>query len=180
MPTVAQPYIYAIAALPGGHFDGQSSEHLESVIQTNLPAAGFATISSDSTNVEITFAAELTEEDKAILDTLVPRCNDYFIVTTDGGVTDLGVVASVMKPAGLLSSTTVTLKYKNGDGTDSNGYGDAVTLIAPIMTIDKVVGNFDAEGKFQFIVGAELNRGTAQITIQSDSLPVKTLMATWT
>lgn len=181
MPTVPQPYVYPISGIPGAAFDGQKSDRLIALIHANLPSATGLVVSSDSINVTITFDADLSTADKAELDILVPHCADYFIITSDGGVTDLGDPATVTKASGLLSSTVVTLQFKSGDGNNSVGLGESVLVIAPLMTIDKVSGNFDGAGKFQFTVGSVVSsRGTAQIEITSDALPVKTLNATWT
>lgn len=181
MPTVPQPYVYPISGIPGGIFDGQKSDRLVDLIHTNLPSATGLAVSSDSVNVTITFDADLSDTDKTTLDGLVPRCSEYFIVTTDNGVTDLGDNALITKVAGVLSSVTVTLKYKNGDGTNSNGHGDTVNVVTPVVVIDKVTGTFDGNGKFQFVVGAIVSsRGTAVLNITSGSLPPRILNITWT
>jgi hypothetical protein len=146
MTTVPQPYTYLISSIPGGKFDGGSSSHLLYLIETQLPTGVNPVINSDGLNVIITFDADLTTQDKATLDTLVPHASDFFIITKDNGVTDLGDPASISTTAGLNSSTTITLRYKNGDGTNFNGFGEIVTIHAPIMTIDKLGGNFDANG----------------------------------
>lgn len=177
---VPQPYVYPISGIPGGQFTGQTSDHLLDLILTNLPGDTNPVITSDNVNVTITFDADISTNDKTTLDGLVQRSADYFIVTKDNGITDLGLPALVSVVAGLLSSTTVTIQYKNGDGTNSNGYGDSINITAPIMEIDKLSGIFNGSGKFQFIIGAELSRGTAMITIQSGSLPVRELHGTWT
>lgn len=181
MPTVPQPYVYPISGIPGGIFDGIKSDRLVALISETLPTATGLVVSSDSVNVTITFNNDLTTADKATLDVLVPRCSEYFIVTIDGGVTDLGEPSNVVKASGLLSSTLITLQFKSGDGTNSVGSAEAVALTAPLMTIDKVGGNFDGAGKFSFTIGSVVSsRGTAQIQISSDALPMRNLMATWT
>lgn len=180
MPTVPQPYVYPISNIIGGYFTGESSDHLTGLILTQLALVGNPTISSDGIDVVITFDADLSTEDKATLDSLVDHANDLFIITKDGGVTDLGNPATVSVNAGLSSATTITLQYKTGTGANFNGFGDTVTLSAPIMTIDKVSGTFNGTGKFQFVIGAELNRGTVQIEISTDtSMPKKSLIAEW-
>lgn len=179
MTTVPQPYTYPIANIPGGHFTGAASDHLLALIASQLPSGVNPGISSDSINIVVSFSQDLTTADKATLDSLVPHCADFFIVTSDGGVTDLGDPSNVTATAGLQSATTITLQYKMGDGSNFAGFGETITLHAPIMTIDKVTGNFDGNGRFQFIIGAELNRGEADIIIDADSLPERTLNAIW-
>lgn len=181
MPTVPQPYVYPISGIPGGQFNGTMSDRLTALIGETLPADTGLAINSDGVNVTITFTADLSTADKATLDTLVPECSEYFIITTDGGVTDLGDPATVTKASGLLSSTLITLQFKHGDGTNSNGHGESISLDAPLMTIDKVLGVWSGSGQFQFTVGSvTTSRGTAPVVITSDSLPSKTLNATWT
>lgn len=179
MPTVPQPYTYPIANIPGGFFDGQSSDHLIGIIAIDLPTGVNPVVESDGINVTVSFDVDLTTEEKAILDTLVARCNDFFIVTLDNGITDEGEPATIEKAAGLLSSSTITLKYKSGDGTDSNGFGETVVLRSPIMQIDRLGGDFDGTGKFQFVIGALLERGEATILIECDGLPSRTVIARW-
>lgn len=179
MTTVPQPYDYLIADLPGAQFTGEASDHLLYLIQSQLPTGQNPVVSSDAINVTVSFDVDLTTEEKATLDALVPRCNDFYIITSDGGVTDLGNPALVEKTAGQLSSTTITLQYKDGDGNDFGGFGEEILLRAPLMTINKLEGNFDGNGRFQFIIGAELSRGEAQITIESDALPERVLIARW-
>lgn len=180
MPTVPQPYVYLIADLPGGVFSGQSSDRLLWLFANLFPAGINPVINSDEVEVTITFDEDLEQADKDDLDDLVPHCTDYFIVSTDGGTTDLGEPATVSKAAGLLSSTNITLKLKNGDGADINGFAEPVLLRAPIMTISTIEGNLNASGSFTFTVGALLDRGEAQIAIEVDSLPQRTLIARWT
>jgi hypothetical protein len=180
MTTVPQPYVYPVSGIPGGQFGGQQSSHLAFIISQNLPNDTNPTISCDGSSVTITFDQDISVADKAILDALVARSADYFIVTTDGGVTDLGNPATIAVPAGLNSSTTITLQFKKGDGTNSNGYGDSVVIHAPIMTIDSLGGVFGANGQFQFTIGSELNRGEVDITISSDTLPERDIVARWT
>jgi len=179
MVTVPQPYNYLIADLPGGFFTGESSDHLIYLIQAQLPSGVNPVVSSDSVNVTVSFDEDLTTEDKAVLDALVERCNDFYIITSDGGETDLGNPAEITKTAGLSSSTTITLQYKDGDGNNFAGFGEDIVLWAPLMTINKLEGNFDENGQFEFIIGAELSRGQAEITIESDALPQRVLIARW-
>lgn len=180
MPTIPQPYVYPIANIPGGQFNGDASSHLLALIVSQIPSGVNPVIGSDSINVTVSFNSDLSTTDKATLDSLVPHCADFFIITEDGGVTDLGNPANIMTAAGQNSATTITLQYKMGDGTNFNGFGEAIQLHSPIMTIDKIIGNFDGTGKFQFIIGSELNRGEVDIVIDSGSLPEKVLVAIWT
>jgi len=179
MTTVPQPYVYPVAGIPGGQFGGQQSDRLVHLIISQIPAGQNPTINSDGLDVVITFDADLTTAEKTTLDDIVPHCADFYIITTDGGVTDLGDPAVVTKNAGQQSSALITLQFKLGDGTDFVSFGEAVTLAAPLMAIDKLEGNFDGSGKFAFTIGAELSRGQANIEITSDSLAVKTLIARW-
>jgi len=181
MTTVPQPYVYPIANIPGGQFGGSQSSHLFQIIQQNLPNDTGLVISSDSVNVTITFNQDISTQDKTTLDALVARSADYFIVTSDGGITDLGQNAIISVLAGLNSSTTITLQYKKGDGTNSNGFSDNLIIHAPLMTIDTLDGSFNGSGKAQFVIGAELNRGEVNITIDTDSvLPERNITARWT
>lgn len=180
MTTVPQPYIYTINNLPGAYFDGSSSDRLLSLIASQLPTGQNPVISSDSINITVAFDVDLQTSEKTTLDNLVPRCNDYFIITNDGGLTDLGLPAIVEKVAGLVSSTTITLQYKDGAGANFNGFGEQIKLRAPIMTINKLSGNFDGSGKFQFVIGAILDRGEASIDIEIPALTTRTLIGRWT
>jgi len=177
MATVPQPYVYPIANIPGGQFGGAQSDRLVFLIGTQLPTAQNPVVSSDGINVIITFAVDLTTEEKIILDNLVRHCADFFIITTDGS-TDLGDPATISQDAGLLSSTTLILRLKLGDGTNDPSFNESLSLSAPIMTIDKIEGSF-SNGTFSFTVGAVLDRGQAEITITADSMPTKTLIARW-
>lgn len=179
MTTVPQPYDYLIADIPGGVFGGTQSDRLMHLIQTQIPSGQNPVIGSDELNVTVSFDEDLEEAAKAVLDNCVEHCADFFIITSDGGTTDLGDPATVSKAAGLLSSTTLTLRLKLGDGTNTPGFNETVELIAPIMTIDKLSGNF-SEGLFAFTIGALLDRGQATIEVTADSMPVKTLIARWT
>lgn len=178
MTTVTQPYTYAISSIPGG-FNGNSSSHLFYLIETQIPTGVNPVINSDEFDVVITFDADLTTQEKSTLDNLVLHSSDFFIITKDNGVTDLGNPAPISADAGLNSSTVVTLRYKAGDGTNFNGFGETVILRAPIMTIDKLSGVFDTNGLFQFTIGSELNRGTVEIEVDCDSLPIKTIISSW-
>jgi len=177
--TVPQPYDYLIASIPGGQFTGTASDHLLELIRTQLPNGINPVINSDGINIIITFDQDLSTADKATLDTLVPHCADYFIITKDGGRTDLGDPAVVTTAAGQQSATTITLQYKMGDGTNFASFGEAIVVHAPIMTIDKIAGNFDGNGQLQFIIGSELKRGEVNIAIDADALPEKILTASW-
>lgn len=187
MTTVSQPYVYDYVNIlgvgSGGSFTGDMSSHLQDMILNGLPNFTNPVINSDdvSQQVTVTGDVDLTTDEKTTLDGFVNRAADYFIITTDGGTTDLGNPATVSKPAGPTSSVTVTLQYKKGDGTDRTGITDAVSLTSPVISLDKTSGNFDSNGKFQFVLGAQLAmRGTAQIDIVVDSLAQRTLLASWT
>lgn len=175
-------YTYLISNLPGDRFDGQSSDHLDAIIRLNLPNAELVGITSDSQSgtVVVSFNTTLSDADKLVLDALVARCNDSFIVTADNGVTDVGEPGEVQLTAGPSSSATITLQYKDGLGANSNGFGEAVKLTpAALMPIDKIGGNFDGTGKFSFVVGASLSRGAVTIEVAADSLPVRHLTVRW-
>jgi len=189
-------YNYPIAStIPGGQWmppeNTSMSDHLASLIRANIaslatdtPDNQLFTIGSQTLNdVEtliIETVTDLTTDEKTILDDLVPRCADYFIVTTDGGVTDLGEPSEISQTAGPTSSVTVTLKWKNGAGADSNGHGDTVLITpAALLPIDKTSAVIDANGKASFIVGASLSRGSVAIALTSDNLPVRNLVAKW-
>lgn len=179
MATVPQPYLYPIAAIPGGEFGGDQSNRLFYLISTQLPAATGLVINSDGTNVEVIFDADLEQTDKDTLDALVERCADYFIVSTDGGATDIGNFAVIEKTAGLVSSTAITLSIKAGDGSDVNGFNEAVNLIAPVMNISILEGLFNGLGLFNFTIGAELNRGQVDVEVEVEGLPTRFFSARW-
>lgn len=178
MPTVPQPYVYAISSIPGGVFGGQQSDRLLWLIQNRLVEATNPVISSDSVNVIITFDTDLTVEQKTTLDELVPHSADYFIITLDGS-TDIGDPANIKKPAGQESSTRIILQIKSGDGSDFRGFGESVDLHAPLMTIDRLEGTFNESGQFSFTIGAELSRGQVEIYVEASGLPSKTIIARW-
>lgn len=182
MSTVPQPYNYPIANIPGaaGGFTGQMSEHLKSLIQSALPTFfDEEGVNSDGVNVIVTGTADLTTTDKAILDGLVARSGEYFIVTTDGGVTDLGEPAEVNVNAGLVSSKTVTLQLKDGNANNQTIAGGAVKLTAPVGPINKTGGTFDANGRFAFTLGSSLDKGAFPVLIESDSLPPRNITIRW-
>jgi len=180
MPTVPQPYEYLIANIPGGIFEGSHSDRLLHLIQTQIPAGVNPVISSDSTNITVSFDFDLEDTDKAILDDLVERSADYFIVSTDGGSNDLGDPALIEEESGLESASTITLQIKDGDGINVNGFEELITIHAPLMTISTLSGQFDVTGEFEFTVGAELNRGEAEVIIEAAGLPSRTVIARWT
>jgi hypothetical protein len=179
MPTVPQPYVYPISGIPGGQFGGQQSDRLIHLITSQLPTGLNPVVNSDSIDIIVSFDADLTTEEKTTLDGLVPHCADLYIITIDGGITDLGDPAEITKNAGQQSSSTITLQMKMGDGTNFNSFGEPVVLRAPLMVIDTLGGNFNGSGQFVFTIGAELSRGQADIQIESDSLAVKTVSARW-
>jgi len=182
MTTVAQPYVYPVANIPGcgGGFTGQMSDHLSALVEAALPTfwdqSGF---NSDETNVIVTGVRDLDTDEKAVLDGLVDRVAESFIVTIDGGTTDIGEPGTIDKNAGLDSATTITLKFKDGNGNDSDGHGEVVKIIAPRMPISKTGGAFDANGKLEFTVGSSLERGTCDLIITSDKLPQRHITANW-
>lgn len=195
MPSVSPGrYEYIVAsAIPGGQWMPESnqsmSDHLADLIRTHIAVASGPTPTNPLTDLGtedsgvtlfIQFEEDLSGSDETLLGTLVARAADYFIVTEDDGVTDLGNPATITKPAGLLSSTVVTLQMKRGDGVSINGYGDDVTLspvgIMPISTTD---GEFGGTGKHVFTIGASLDRGTCVVEITGGTLPPRTLIAKW-
>lgn len=180
MPTVPQPYVYPIANIPGGAggFTGQMSDHLYSLILSQLPGFTNPIVASDEVNVTITGDVDLEDAEKLVLDSLVDRAADYFVVTLDGS-TDLGEPAEVEQDAGLTSAVTFKLQYKDGLGNNSNGFSEEVRITAPRMPIDKVRGNFDGLGRFEFTVGASLDRGSVEISVVADGLPQRTILVTW-
>lgn len=181
MPTVPQPYVYPVANITGAGagFTSQMSDHLLYLLGVSLESF-HGVIGSDETNVTITGDFDLDTTQKSTLDALVNRAADYFAVTTDGGTTPLSDPIVISKAAGLASSTTITLRYKSGDGNNSNGFGETVDITAPLMPINKLGGVFDGTGKFAFTVGASLDRGTSEIDVVSDSLPTRHITVTWT
>ena len=177
MATVPQPYEYPIASIPGGEFD--SGDRLLALIQDQIPVGINPVINSDGINITVEFDEDLEDTDKATLDSLIPHAADYYIITIDGGNTDEGDPAEIVTESGLLSAVAVTLQMKAGDGSDIVGFGEGVTLGPPIMTISTLQGNFNGSGQFTFTVGAVLDRGRAEIEIQSD-FSDKELSITWT
>jgi len=164
------------------------SDHLQALILSEIAVASgddpdnplIEVGSPDSELVFVQFDHDLSAADEAILDGLVARSADYFIVTSDGGNTDLGNPSLVSKNAGLLSSTTITLQMKNGAGTSINGHAENVVLdITGLVPINKSGGVFDGNGKFAFTVGASLERGSVQVEITAESLPPRTFFAKW-
>lgn len=190
-------YLYPVAStIPGGLWmppeNTAMSDHLTALIRANVPSLAadapdnqLFTIGSQDfgsgEQVIVETVEELSTGEKTTLDGLVPRCADYFIVTTDGGTTDLGEPSEVTQVAGPSSSATVTLQWKTGAAVDSNGHGDTVLITpAALMPIDKTEAVFDGTGKVSFVLGASLSRGSVAIAITSDSLPVRNLTAKWT
>lgn len=183
--TIPQPYIYPYSAISGSPSVFDNSDHLFALIVANIPTwSTNPNIDTDDTAKTVTISGDrdLTTDEKAVLDSLVDRANDNFIITSDGGRTDLGEPAAVSNPAGPQSAVTITLQYKKGDTTNRTGVSDGVAIKAPLMTLDATSGKFDPNtGQFSFTLGAQLvSRGTATVVISSDSLPAKTLNATWT
>ena len=190
-------YAYPLTGIPGGVWNTAESpgmsDLLSDLIRDNIaalpgdtPANQLFVISGPTEeqgaiSVIVDTLADLTNDEKAILDTLVPHGPDYFIVTEDGGATDLGEPSEINQDAGPSSSKTITLKWKDGAGQDSNGFGDKSVQLTPaaLLPIDKTGGTFDSNGKFAFVVGASLSRGAVNITCQSDKLPVRNLLARW-
>jgi len=171
MPTVPQPYQYPLADIPGTE---TSLDHLIALIAINIPSGVNPVINNDGTNLIVQFDQDLEDTDKAILDTLVPRTNEYFIITSDGGVTDLGNPATVSKPVGNLSATTITLQCKNGDGTNSNGFGQTINIgIDCLVPVDKSSCSFDGNGRCSFTIGVSMTmRGKVVFTLTTnDQLP---------
>lgn len=179
MATVPQPYVYPIANIPGAGEGFTGSEHLKSLIQAALPDFFDPTgVNSDGVNVSVTGTRDLTTAEKTTLDGLVARSEEFFIVTTDGGVTDLPEPGEVSLTAGLLSSKMLTLQLKDGNGNNQPIAGGAIKLTAP-PALDKTTGAFDANGKFVFTASAQLNKGSIAVLIESDSLPPRNVTFRW-
>jgi hypothetical protein len=189
-------YTYPIATtIPGGQWMSPEnpfmSDHLTALCRANIPSLAadapdnqLFTIGSQVLNEVETLIIEtvtdLTTEEQATLDGLVPRAADYFIVTQDGGVTDLGEPSEIDQTAGPESSVTITLKWKNGAGADSNGWGDTVSITpAALMPIDKTSAVFDENGKASFVAGASLTRGGVLIALAAGSVPPRNLLTKW-
>lgn len=180
MPTVPQPYVYPVANITGAGdgFTGDMSNRLFALIVSQLPGFTNPVINSDETNVTITGDVDLTDVEKALLDGLVNHAADYFIVSLDGE-TDLGDPVAIEKDAGLMSAVTIYLQMKSGDGNDFAGFGEEIRLTAPLMPINKVRGNFDGAGEFDFTVGASLNLGTVELLVECDGMPARAITVTW-
>lgn len=176
MATIPQPYEYLIASIPGGEFD--NGDRLLALMQDQIPAGINPTINSDGINITVEFDDDLEEADKNILDSLIPHAADYYIITLDGGETDEGDPAEITTNSGLISAVTVTLQLKAGDGTNIVGFGEEVNLNPPIMTISTLQGFFNDSGQFTFTVGAVMERGRADIEIDSP-FSDKELSITW-
>ena len=190
-------YNYPVAStIPGGAWmppeNTSMSDHLTALMRANIaslaadaPDNQLFTIGSGpingAENVIIETVTDLTTGEQTTLDGLVPRCADYFIVTTDGGTTDLGEPSEISQVAGPTSSVTVTVQWKTGSAANSNGHGDTILFTpAALMPIDKTEAVIDGNGKASFVVGASLSRGSVAIAISSDSLPIRNLTAKWT
>lgn len=183
MATVPQPYNYDVSVVSGGEFPGSASDHLKALILAGIPAGVNPIISESGPTITVSFDADLTTADKATLDSLVPRAADYYIITTDGGVTDLGDPATISQPVGILSSSNITLQYKSGNGVNSNGYGDSVVLTpSALMPISASTVVFNGSGKATFTVGASVTqRGAMSIALATNTvLPPTSLITVWT
>jgi hypothetical protein len=190
-------YTYSIASVPGGAWNTQQnpgmSDHATDLIRANIPSmAGdnppdnqLFTISTDTVlgipSVIVETVTDLSDSEQVTLATIIQHGPDYFIVTVDNGATDLGEPSAIEQTAGLDSAKTVTLKWKDGAGNDSNGYGSKEVDLTPaaLMPIDKTDGSFDGTGKFSFVIGASLVRGAVAINIKCDKLPERNLTAKW-
>lgn len=198
MPLVANGnglYTFTVATdVSGGQWDTPANSdmegHLQSIILSTFAyshSGGANPLLNLGTNdggvtIFVQFTADISSGDQTTLSALVRRAADYFIVTSDGGVTDLGEPSTISKANGVLSSTTITLQYKNGDGTNSNGYGETVNItpIGLLPITSTTSGVINGSGQYAFTVGASLQRGTVPIAIVIDNLPARNLTAVWT
>lgn len=187
-------YIFTVASeVSGGQWDTPAipnmEDHLQALIRETFAFAaqnGSNPLQNLGTNdggvtVFVQFNEDLSSADQTTLAGLVQRASEYFIVSTDGGSTDVGEGAAISNPAGPSSATTITLQCKNGDGSNSNGHGETVTLtpvgLMPASTLGGVTGG---NGKFSFTIGSSLQKGTIPIAIAVGSMPVRNIVAIWT
>ncbi len=138
--------------------------------------------SNDGFNtLDVIFQANISDPDVTTLTALVGRMADTFIITTDGGHTDLGDPAVITLTAGPASSATITLQVLAGDGTARTGVSDAVSLTpSALMPISTISGSTSSQtGRFAFTIGASLQKGAVSIQVQVDAMPIKTINASW-
>jgi len=183
MATVPQPYSYPIVDILGGVFDAQKSDHLIALIRTFVPSGINPVVSSDDLNVVVGFDQDLTEGDKAVLDSLVSRSAEYLVVTlADGTPLPVGSNGpSITLAADGIATQAMRVQLKNGDGTDSSGNAEKI-ILAPVSLIplDKLSGNLDANGQFAFTLQASNARGNIQVDVKDDNaLPINTFFAVW-
>lgn len=186
MPTVPQPYSYAIASIPGtavSGFTGQMSDHLIGMIRGYIPAGTNPVVNSDGFNVIVGFDVDLSEDDKAVLDGLIPRASEYLVVTYgNGDALDIdaeGPTASLL--ANGIDTKALRVQLKNGDGSDSTGHGEVVRLSpASLIPIDTVEGTLNGSGQLSFNLQTSNFRGDVAVNVVGQyTMPVFTFFAEW-
>jgi hypothetical protein len=180
---MGNPYIYSIALdFPGGEFDAQISDRLETLIKANIPVQ-LTGISSDGTNVEIDFVQDLTGPQQQILDGgsgspygthpaagLIAQACWFLECTGPHGVITPGGEAGDFQ-GNDIDSCTVNIQLKDGNNNPISGNGDLVSFEAgSLAPFNKSTANLDVNGRCSFACGPTTLRGNVVCTVSSGSL----------
>lgn len=174
----------------GGQWDTAANGNMEGHLQ-DLILSTFAYAASGGANplqnlgtndsgvtIFIQFQSNISAADMTTLAGLVVRASEYFVVMN--GATVLGGSTGVTLPADATTSTTLTFQRKNGDGTNSNGFGESWSFItSALLPVSKSSGTFNGSGQDTAVLGPADKRGTVAMTFMVGTMPQVQFNCTW-
>lgn len=174
-------YVYPITSIPGGIITLDNKACLAYKIRAAI-ATPLLGVFTDETNLTISFEADLTPQEKIILDNntdppegLVIDTTDFIEVTVNDTIIDNFNVS--LLPGDGASNLLVILTRKNGDGiilTDVYPHQIHITSPGGIAPINHSTGEFNSiTGKFEFRIlpTASRFRGQRSIIVDCAGLP---------
>lgn len=172
----------------GGQWDTPANPDMDSHLQS-LILNTFAYAAANGANplqnvatpdggvsVIVQFDHDISAGDMTTLAGLVARASEYFVVLYNGSP----VGESLPMTADGIDSKTLTIQRKNGDGTNSNGFGESYEIdTGGLMQVNKRAGTFNGSGQDTIVVGADDKRGTVTMTFSVDSMPQVSFYCDW-
>jgi hypothetical protein len=134
--------------------------------------------------LKVLFAGEISDEEKIILDNnqsnpaggIIADSADFIEMTVDGEVKSDN--SRITIPADGITFKEIGLQLKSGDGQSKNGHNEAIILEPDaIGAINKLDGELNDTGAFNFIVGPDVRRGNINIKIFATNFPSYKLLA---
>lgn len=178
---VSGPFAYSIANdFPGGQFNAAISDNLQTLIAQGISSATLLDISSDGTDVTITFSGPLSDADKTLLDDdqsgpaggyIAQSCWRLHLEHDAVTLNDDDVVSET---ADGIVSLEFTIQLKDGDGNPIAGIGNVVAVqAAGLAPITGLTVTLDETGAASFTVGPSTSRGNLAIALESNALTTR-------